>query len=323
MKLSYPNTNFTIAQYIIMPYYKLDNRWKPYIDKINFKLINDRLEWIYINKNDIFYNSRTVIEKQKNKWFHIILKNNKINYTNLSCNSSNWACEILKNNIDKICFSNLSFNSNKKVSHILLNNIEKINWENLSHNYGVIAKKLLQKYPQKIHNNLLYNHSKWAFKIFENIFSDDNVNNIFIEKKIYEPYKYRPYYNLFANKNKNIMKICEKYPDKIHWDTIYFNSAEWIEKIFKLNPDKIDWGLLSACSANWAVKMLKENPDKIDWFGLINNNNEQALEIIYNNLDKIDDFEGFNNPHIFIIEKSVSNNSYRLFDKLLHNSFKN
>ena len=47
MKISYPNTNFTIAQYIIMPYYELDNEWKSFIDKIKFKNC-DRLEWCYV-----------------------------------------------------------------------------------------------------------------------------------------------------------------------------------------------------------------------------------------------------------------------------------
>ena len=68
MKLSYPNTNFTIAQYIIMPYYILDERWKPYQGKIDLNVINESLEWLYVNdKLDI-----------KNIYYPYSLKNKSV-----------------------------------------------------------------------------------------------------------------------------------------------------------------------------------------------------------------------------------------------------
>ena len=89
------------------------------------------------------------------------------------------------------------------------------------------------------------------------------------------------------------------------------------------NPKEISHSLLFANPSSWAYEMIKNIEISMFYMGSLSENNSKwAYNMLKQNINKIS-WRNFNNPYIFKINKSVSKNSYKLFDKLLYEIFKN
>ena len=151
---------------------------------------------------------------------------NKIHWVLLSSNP--FALDILKQYPEEIDWENLSYVNDDRVIEFLEQNIDKIDWNNLSENIHPRAVALLKKYPTKINWDIL------------------NFNT-----------------------NSDAIRLLESRPDKIKIE--YLCSNENPEAILLLERTKnieniksfVVWHLLSENSA--AIDLLRRNQDKIYW----------------------------------------------------------
>ena len=75
---------------------------------------------------------------------------NKINWTLLCQNETDYVLDLIYNNIDRLDYENISGNRNNKIVKLLNKYPDKIDWVKLSGNESDEAIKLLKKYPENI-----------------------------------------------------------------------------------------------------------------------------------------------------------------------------
>ena len=141
---------YTIAKYIIKPYYKLSNFWKQYKNNISFASFNNTksFEWIHINFS--YYIHYNTLLGNPSNWAYYILKNkhNIVNKFDKSLSSND-----LPYYINEISLQYLSFNPSPWAYKIIKHHLNKFDWKFISNNSSFWAYKLLKKNPNKINAN--------------------------------------------------------------------------------------------------------------------------------------------------------------------------
>lgn len=205
-----------------------------------------------------------------------------------------------------------SLSRNKNAIYFLEKNPQLINWFCISQNPNAIH--LLEMYPEKINWSALSLNPNAIHLLEKNIKKIDwfniviNINaysiisqnmDIIMSNTIY-------FKRLCLNQNPKILKLIEKYPEKIDWGNLSYNPAaiyilerniekiSWVElsenvnaiKLIEANLEKVDWELLSL-NKN-AIHLIEKNLDKINWAFLSENHN--AINILKNNIENINYF---------------------------------
>ena len=182
---------------------------------------------------------------------NILQKNiDKINFQQLSKNTSTKAIDILEKHLDLIDWTELSKNTNPKAIEILARNQDKINWNYLSGNETEEAILLLRDNLDKVN---------WYF-----LSSNKHPNAIILlsenEDKI-------DWHSITFNHTLDIIPILERNMDLIDWRYLSLNPIAI--PFLKKNKDKIDWSFLSLNPE--AYELLKDNMDEIDQFKITHN----------------------------------------------------
>jgi len=229
-------------------------------------------------------------------------KSNRIDYEELSFNTSDEAIELLKVNKKKIDWVALSYNKSLEAIELLKENFNNIDWSSLSFNTSDDAIELLKEN---------YDNIDWI-----SLSGNKNPNVIpLINEKIKEENKL---YKLSPTKYNNL-------ENKVDWRSLSSNPNEKAIKILKENYDNIDWGRLSSNSSDEAIQLLKANYDNIDWKELSGNRNPNALSLINkkikeeNKLYKLSPTK-YNNLENKIWWRALSGNPNRKAIELLKNN---
>ena len=234
----------------------------------------------------------------------------------LSRNESPFVVDLCKKYPEKICWESLCKNRfNDSLLYFAGNYPEKINWKSLSANPLPSAVDILNKYPDKVTEEIVYNTNPNVYELLEN--QKKNINWGHVQASDFND----------DYPNENTVKLFEKYFDEmekfIHWQ-IWSMCPEAIP-ILEKNPDKIDWSTLSINNHPRAVKMLKceKNRDKIDWEAICMNEHPDIVDFICdnveNNLKKLcfDSLVLYGNSNfIKLIEKYWNNEDFKfLFER--------
>ena len=144
-----------------------------------------------------------------------------------------------------------------------------IDWDELSRNPSAID--LLEQYPEKI--------------CWTRIASIPNLRAIHLLEKYLNQtplptlYLHNPKWYVLSS-NPCAMYLLEKYPEKIHWDSLSGNTNTNAITLLEQNMDKINWHVFSKNSNPRAVQLLKQYPDKISWNMLCQNVNPEAIQLL-------------------------------------------
>ena len=157
-----------------------------------------------------------------------ILKANpdKIDFSYLSANPSQYAIELLKANPQKIDWLYLSLNPSQYAIELLKANPQKIEWESLSGNPNAI--ELLKANPEKINWEWLSsNPSQYAIELLKA--NPDEIDFSYLS----------------SNPNPYAIELLKANPDEIDWLFLSTNPSQYAIELLKANPDEIDWEYLS------------------------------------------------------------------------------
>jgi hypothetical protein len=157
-----------------------------------------------------------------------ILKANpdKIDFSYLSGNPSQYAIELLKANPQKIDWLYLSLNPSQYAIELLKANPQKIEWETLSGNPNAI--ELLKANPEKINWEWLSsNPSQYAIELLKA--NPDEIDFSYLS----------------SNPNPYAIELLKANPDEIDWLFLSTNPSQYAIELLKANPDEIDWEYLS------------------------------------------------------------------------------
>jgi uncharacterized lipoprotein YehR (DUF1307 family) len=246
--------------------------------ELDYKLLN----WIEISNISFNY-----VSLNKSNYAIELLKDNiqYIKWSNLSLNTNDKAIELLKLNIDKIEWCNLSLNTNDKAIELLKENIQYINWCNLSLNTNDKAIELLKLNINKIDwSNLSLNTNYKAIELLKlnidkinwnNLSLNQNASNI-LENNITEI----NWDNLSLNISDKASKLLEEFPLQINWDNLSLNISDKAIELLKINQHKINWDNLSLNISDNAIELLKINQNKINWDNLSLNINDKAIRLL-------------------------------------------
>lgn len=235
-------------------YHLIERYWHHFFD-YSFHLgimFNDDLD-IYSYETSVDYMSENTCA------FSMLSNLPTINWKRMSANSA--AIRLLEQNIDNIDWMMLS--KNTAAIHLLEQNFKKINWTMLSENPN--AEKLLSENIQLV--------NMFNFCAFNP--NAPNIINIMIEKN---PQIIDMLYWDYLSEKPNAIHLLEKYPHKINWETIAYNSNAL--HLIKNNIDKLTksgWEILAA--SPFAREFLKKYPTKVN----IENVSDMIYEIYNEN----------------------------------------
>ncbi len=266
----------------------------PNATKLIIKIIKDPYDIIKIQNDKIFWehlclNTNKIILLEIEKMLDNKEKN-KIDFFNLSRNTSDKAIEILIKNKDKINWDMLSQNSNNNAIKLLEENEDKIVINNLVLNTNPkaieLVKKIYYKNPEIFKEHILINLIKnpSATKLILELFSLDDLLYFFsqiknkksmeiLEEKLEKiNINNQDFWNNLAS-NEYAIKLLNKYEDKIiDTSALAFNTnpkvIDLIKKKYYQNPENFDkhntWYILSKNPI--AIDFLKEHQEKINTF---------------------------------------------------------
>lgn len=277
----------------------------------------DKLSWVYLCRNT---HAGQLLEKNTDK----------IDWENLSSNSSPRAIRILEKNLDKVDWSYLSFNPG--AVDILKKNKDKINWAELAGNPDPRAIELLEHYhPYKpIYTRLVWDslsENPCALHLLEQNPDKIDWHEISENPSAIHLIEQNLLHSLHSDKidwfglsvNPAAIPILEKNIDKIKWAALHFNQNPKAIQLLEKNPDKIDWSDISFHPH--AIPLLENllhtlHSDKIDWKSL--SNNSAAIHLLEKNIDKIDWQNLSLNPSIFVYDyDEMKKNKGELHEELL------
>ena len=230
------------------------------------KLIQENID--KITREDFYSISRNPMHMD------IILKNmNKIHSGYLSKNPA--AMHLLLKEPKDINLEVFSLNPNFKAMEI----IEKMILENIEIKYRLINRadrgNLLRniKYPHKISFiSLAMNSNPKAMELIE------KYHNHFLNHSLEETLS-------ALSENPNAAYLLKKYPEKIDWSRIVYNTNPEAIRIIEQNLDKISSFVYLSENEN-AIHIIEPNLHKIhNWIFL--SKNKKAMHILEKNLDKV------------------------------------
>ena len=255
---------------------------------------------------------------------------NKLNWSYFVDNPHPGASKFIQENIDKISREDFySISRNPNHIDVILKNMDKIHSGYLSENPA--AMHLLLKQPERINWELfsLNPHFK-AMEIIEKMILENieiksrlinraNRGNLLDKKN--HPHKIS-FILLAMNSNSKAIELVEKYDE--HFLKTSFEYDQWsilsanpsATYLLKKYPEKIDWSRILYNTNPDAIRIIEQNLDKISSFVYLSDN-EIALHIIEKNLDKIKDwiFLSKNKKAMYILEKNLDKVNWKTFSE--------
>ena len=277
---------------------------------------------------------------------------NKLNFSYLVDNPHPGASKLIEKNMDKITPEDF-YTISQKPNHIdiILKNMNKIHSGYLSQNPAAIH--LLLKHPECINMELfLLNSHPKAIEFIEKIILENidikyrlinraDRGNLLNKKnhqckiswvllsmnsnpkaiELIEKYHEGLFDGSFENdnwtqlsQNPGAVYLLKKYPEKIDWTTIVYNTNPDAIRIIEQKLDKIDSYIELGQNPN-AIHIIEQNFNKIyDWTFLSKNPN--AMHILKKNLDKVNWKTFSENPSaIDILLKNLDKVNYKRLSK--------
>lgn len=268
---------------------------KPIVDQVLAKteVKNPHFMNPYINCKEYFLEQQAKqldSETETELWFWI------------SRHPSNFAIQLMKQNIRKINQHGLVGNQNPGIEELLEKTMHKFkpsDWCYLCKSHNPAVMSFLQKHLKKIDwSELSANQYEGAIQILENN----------LDKVVW----------WIVSANPSAIKMIESNMDKIEFYSLCKNPGAI--HLIEQNMDKLTDTAVEALSSNPnAIHILKNHLDKISRFWLSQNPN--AVEILVNHPHLIDFHELVGNPNaISLLETNMSQLDVHHVEELVYNS---
>ena len=190
-----------------------------------------------------------------------------------------------KQNRKKIMYHCLSINPNSDAVRMIPH--DRLYWDNISQNPCELAVELMEKYPEKINNNMLSKNSG-AGKLIRKTENLDKLNFRWLSQNasdealdILESNIDKIEWTKFSfNSNPRAVRLLMKYPQNIDWDVFCSNTCPLATPIFEANIDKLYWYAICGNPCDSTFKMLLRYPSKINISALSTNTHKDAAKIL-------------------------------------------
>jgi len=254
----------------------------------------------------------------------------RLNWSYLVDNPHPGATKLIQENIDKIRSEDFyCISRNPMHIDIILKNMDKIHFGYLSENPA--AMHLLLKQPERINLELFsLNPNFKAIEIIEKMILENieikyrlinRADRGNLLRNIKYPHKIS-FILLAMNSNPKAMELLEKYDE--HFLKTSFEYDQWsilsenpsAAYLLKKYPEKIDWSRIVYNTNPEAIRIIEQNLDKISSFVYLSEN-ENAVHIIEPNLHKIHDwiFLSKNKKAMHILEKNLDKVNWKTFSE--------